>query len=279
MEKREYLIVAADLDGTLLTDDKKLTNKNKEVIEKIIEKGGYFVPATGRAIAGIPEFLKEIKGIKYIILSNGAAVFNMQTEEIIYRNQFTPEQAKEMITILRGFGTMFDFYANGAGRIEANFLENLQKYNIEPEIQKLVKKTRKPVDSLDAFLEKEQCHVEKFNMFFAEQERREEVRAELKKNPNILVTSSLANNLEINVATCNKGNALKALANYLGIEIEKTMAFGDNSNDIAMIKEAGLGVAMVNGSDEAREVADYISEYSNNESGVGLAIEKWNTLL
>lgn len=279
MERREYLIVAADLDGTLLTDEKKLTDKNKEVIESVMEKGGYFVPATGRPISGIPEFLRELKGAKYIILSNGATVFNMQTEEIIYRNQFTPEEAKQLITVLRNCDTMFDFYADGVGRIEANFLEDLDKYHIEPEIQKVVRKTRKPVESLDAYLEKNQCYVEKFNMFFASQEKREQVREELSKIPNILVTSSLANNLEINAATCNKGNALKALADYLNIDIEKTMAFGDNSNDIAMIREAGLGVAMKNGSDEARKVADYISEYSNNESGVGFAIEKWNTLL
>lgn len=279
MERQEYLIVAADLDGTLLTDEKKLTDKNKEVIECVMEKGGYFVPATGRPISGIPEFLKELKGAKYIILSNGATVFNMQTEEIIYRNQFTPDEASQLITVLRKFDTMFDFYADGVGRIEKNFLEDLDKYSIEPEIQKVVRKTRKPVESLDAYLEKEQCHVEKFNMFFASQEKREQVRKELNKIPNILVTSSLANNLEINAATCNKGNALKALADYLKIGIEKTMAFGDNSNDIAMIREAGLGVAMKNGSDEAREVADYISEYSNNESGVGFAIEKWNALL
>ncbi len=279
MERREYLIVAADLDGTLLTDEKKLTDKNKRVIENVMEKGGYFVPATGRPISGIPEFLKELKGAKYIILSNGATVFNMQTEEIIYRNQFTPEEALQLIAALRKYDTMFDFYADGVGRIEANFLEDLDKYNIEPEIQKVVRKTRRPVESLDAYLEEKQCYVEKFNMFFASQEKREQAREELSKIPNILVTSSLANNLEINAATCNKGNALKALADYLKIDIEKTMAFGDNSNDIAMIKEAGLGVAMKNGSDEARAVADYISEYSNNESGVGFAIEKWNTLL
>ncbi|MGN0464828.1 MAG: Cof-type HAD-IIB family hydrolase [Lachnospiraceae bacterium] len=279
MKKREYLIVASDLDGTLLTDDKKLTDKNKEVIERLIENGGYFVPATGRPISGIPEFLKEIRGIQYIILSNGAAVLHMQTGEVIYKNQFEPEEAKEIIKILRSFGTMFDFYADGVGRIEANFLEDLQKYNIEPEIEKIIKKTRKPVESLDEFLEKEQCHVEKFNMFFSQQEKREEARVALSKIPNILVTSSVKNNLEINAATCNKGNALKALADYLGVDIEKTMAFGDNSNDIAMIKEAGLGVAMKNGSKEARAVSDYISEYSNNESGVGIAIEKWNTLL
>lgn len=279
MKRQEYLIVAADLDGTLLTDEKKLTDKNKRVIENVMEKGGYFVPATGRPISGIPEFLKELKGAKYIILSNGATVFNMQTEEIIYRNQFTPEEALQLIAALRKYDTMFDFYADGVGRIEANFLEDLDKYNIEPEIQKVVRKTRRPVESLDAYLEENQCYVEKFNMFFASQEKREQAREELSKIPNILVTSSLANNLEINAATCNKGNALKALADYLKIDIEKTMAFGDNSNDIAMIKEAGLGVAMKNGSDEARAVADYISEYSNNESGVGFAIEKWNTLL
>ncbi len=279
MERKEYFIVAADLDGTLLTDGKELTKKNKEMIEKLIEKGGYFVPATGRTISGIPQFLKEIKGIKYIILSNGATVYNMETKEIIYRNQFTPKEAAKIIKTVRKCGTMFDFYADGVGRIEKNFLENLQDYNIAPEIQKLVRQTRKPVENLDEFLEKEQCYVEKFNMFFAKQESRAKVKEELDKISSILVTTSLANNLEINAPTCNKGNALKALANYLGIEIEKTMAFGDNSNDIAMLKEAGLGVAMKNGTDEARAAGNCITEYTNNESGVGMALEKWNALL
>lgn len=279
MERQEYLIVASDLDGTLLTDDKRLTDKNKEVLERVMEKGGYFVPATGRAVSGIPKFLRELEGAKYIILSNGATIFDMQTEEILYRNQFTPKQANELIAVLRKFDTMVDFYADGVGRIEPKFLDHLDKYKIEPEIQKVVKMTRTTVPNLEEYLKKEQCYVEKFNLFFDDLQKREKAKQELDKIPDILVTSSLSNNLEINAATCNKGNALRTLAKHLHVEMKKTMAFGDNSNDIAMIKAAGLGIAMKNGSDETRKAADYISEYSNNDSGVGLAIEKWNILL
>lgn len=279
MERKEYRIVATDLDGTLLTDDKKLTPKNKQVIEAFIEKGGYFVPATGRPISGIPEFLTDIKGVKYIILSNGAAVYDLQKKEIIYKNQFTANRAKQLIAYLRQFDTMLDFYAEGVGRMEQYYLNHLGEYDIEPEIQKVIKKTRKPVENLERFLEEHPCDVEKLNLFFADQQKRRNAFQTLEELDDVLVTSSVRNNIEINARTCNKGNALHALADYLHIPIENTMAFGDNSNDIAMLKEAGLGVAMKNGSEPAKEAGDLVSDYSNNESGVALAIEKWNTIL
>ena len=80
-------------------------------------------------------------------------------------------------------------------------------------------------------------------------------------------------NIEINAAGVNKGTGLISLGRLLGIRREEIMAFGDGDNDIAMLKEAGVGVAMANAEEAVKAAADYIT-LSNEEEGVADAIEK-----
>ena len=84
----------------------------------------------------------------------------------------------------------------------------------------------------------------------------------------------MGTNLEINAPGVNKGMGLIQLGRLLGIEREEIMACGDGNNDLMMLKEVGFGVAMANGADEVKEVADYIT-LSNEEDGVAAAIEKF----
>ena len=100
------------------------------------------------------------------------------------------------------------------------------------------------------------------------------MREVLAKEPDILVSSSLPNNLEINAAGADKGSALLRLAEHLGIRKEETMAFGDGENDISMIRLAGFGVAMENGEESVKAMADYVT-VTNNEAGVAAAIRKF----
>ena len=72
-----------------------------------------------------------------------------------------------------------------------------------------------------------------------------------------------------------KGSALKSLASYLNVKMDETMAIGDAGNDISMIKAAGIGVAMKNAFPEVLEIADYITENDNNNSGVAEALNKF----
>lgn len=72
----DFLLAAADMDGTLLNSERKITKRTQETIKKVIDRGVYFVPATGRAVNALPEELKAIEGIRYGIFSNGATVYD-----------------------------------------------------------------------------------------------------------------------------------------------------------------------------------------------------------
>ena len=115
--------------------------------------------------------------------------------------------------------------------------------------------------------------MEKINLFFPDMEERDRLRAELEKRGDVLITSSIPNNLEINAFGATKGEAILRLASHLGISEKQTMAIGDGENDFSMIQKAGIGVAMKNGSKELRGAADYITD-TNDEDGVASAINR-----
>ena len=94
------------------------------------------------------------------------------------------------------------------------------------------------------------------------------------KFPEIKVTASTWNNIELNIRTAHKGNALKRFAEYLGYTLEDCMAFGDGMNDFTMVEAAGLGIAMANAEPEVKRVAKYVT-LSNDENGVAKGIDKW----
>jgi len=92
--------------------------------------------------------------------------------------------------------------------------------------------------------------------------------------PQLVAVSGVPTNLEITMATADKGNGMIKLGEYLGITREEIMTCGDSENDMAMIVAAGFGVAMANGTDEVKEAANYITS-SNEEDGVAEVIEKF----
>ena len=88
-----------------------------------------------------------------------------------------------------------------------------------------------------------------------------------------MMTTSIPTNIEINSMGANKGAALRGLCAYLGIDPADTAAFGDGSNDIPMLREAGVGVAMANAEPEVKAAADVVTD-SNNDAGVAKMIRK-----
>ena len=272
VEKRDIRLIGLDLDGTTLTTDKKLTPHTKEVLEACIRQGIEVLPATGRVWSGIPEELMKMEGVHYVISSNGAAVVELATGEAVYTNGIAWDRALEVFDILERYDTFYDAYAEGNGWCEARFYENLNDYGIEPLIQRLVKSSRTCIEDLREWVKEHKSPIEKINMFFRDEEKRQQAFRELSGIPDLAVTCSLTNNLEINHCTCNKGDALLNLGKILGISMEQIMACGDGNNDLEMVRNAGVGVAMENGEDSVKEAADYVT-VTNDEEGVARAIE------
>lgn len=266
-------VVGFDLDGTLLKDDKTISERTRATLIRAMENGIYVLPATGRTWSSIPEQVKNIPGIQYGVCSNGAAVVDLETGEELYSCTIPIEEGIRLIEILESYHTMYDCYIGGRGYTEKRFYNNLDAYKVEPKIQEMMKATRNPVDNLLEEIIRLDQPIEKFNMFFTDLTERERAFKELSELPFVKVTSSLTNNLELNAVECNKGRAILEFASQKGFRESQVMCCGDGSNDYEMVRMCGVGVAMMNGEERVKEVADYIT-YTNEEDGVARAIER-----
>ena len=269
-------LIATDLDGTFVNDQKQLLDENVQACSECAEKGILIVPATGRTIVGIPEEIRNIPGVHYAITVNGASVVDLETGEVLSSCLLRAETAIRIMELARDSedDIMYDAYVDGIGYTRQEFWDNLSHYVPDKGVHELVRKTRKPVPDNIEYIRRNCETVDKINLFFVDEKARVRMREVLAKESDILVSSSLSNNLEINAAGADKGRALLRLAETLGIRREETMAFGDGENDISMIRLAGIGVAMENAEESVKAAADYIT-VTNNEAGVAAALRKY----
>lgn len=270
----EIKLVAMDLDNTLLNSNKQISDHTKEVLKAAIAKGVYIVPATGRIFKAIPDFLKNLEGVRYALCCNGATVYDKNKDKIIYTNHLSKEITYQLLDVMDKYHCTQDIYHNGQGYMEGRFLNHLEDYHVEEHIYKLVHETRLEVDNLRMFIEKNPDGIEKIQCFFADMEERASCIKELENLDIASVASALTNNVEVNQFGCNKGDGLTHLAEYLNISLNEVMACGDASNDTKMIEAAGIGVVMENGNDDLKGIADFVTK-TNNEDGVAYAIEKY----
>lgn len=266
-------LVAMDLDNTLLDSDKQISKHTEEVLKEAIRQGVYIVPATGRIFKAIPEFLRNIPGVRYALCCNGATVYDQKEDKIIYTNHLSKETVFSLFDILEKHHCTHDIYQNGQGYMERRYYDHLSEYGVSGHAFKLVRDTRLPVEDLRKHIEEHPLGIEKINIFFDDLEEREVARQELIEKNIASVSSSLWNNIELNQFGCDKGDGLSHLAEQIGLSMDEVMACGDAGNDTMMIKAAGIGVVMENGQPDLKEIADFVTK-TNDEDGVAYAIEK-----
>lgn len=270
---KEIKLIALDLDGTLLDNQKRLSYKNECALRACIQKGIHIVPCTGRIWNGIPEALLNMPGVRYVITVNGAVIFDQVSRQVLDERKLALPLALDIIHMAKQFETMYDVYVDGRGLAEEKFMHQLDRYGIEPPVRQMIRATRDVVPDLMEAVKKLGRPVEKVNCYFGDMEERKRARKALLARKDIVVSSSLSNNLEINAPEATKGAGMLRLAGMLGINPEETMGIGDGENDITMMQKAGIGVAMGNAGERVKQEADYIT-LTNDEDGVADAIGK-----
>lgn len=272
MKKNKIKIIGLDLDGTLLTDKKEILPYTRKILEEAIRQGIIVLPATGRPVTGIPEELLNYPGIRYAITSNGARVIDLLEGKVLIERLLPIEKAKKALETLQKYDTLQEVYFDGQGYAEK--LDEIERYHHNPHMCGYILSTRKHVPDVMELAKERNQDMDKVQALFANDDEQKAAWKELETQEGIVLVSSLGYNIEINAAGVNKGSALIELGKILGIQREEIMACGDGDNDIDMVKEAGLGVAMDNAEDRVKAVADYITE-SNDEEGVAKAIERF----
>ena len=275
---KDIKIIALDLDGTLLDSQKRLSERNRKALEKAAANGALVVPTTGRFFGLMPEEIRALPFVRYAITINGAQVYDRETDAAIVREEIPIDRAIAVLELLDRYDVIYDCYRQNWGWMTASLQAKAEGYATDAHYLKMVRDFRKPVPELKAYLREtaEAGGVQKIMLFSPLEDRELRINAAIRADlaerfPEIKVTSSCWNNLELNLDSANKGQSLRRFAEHLGLTLQNCISFGDGLNDLSMIEAAGVGVAMANAVPEIKAAAQYVTS-SNDEDGVAAAL-------
>lgn len=267
-------LICIDMDGTLLKDKKTVSEENLNSIKLAIKKGVKVVITTGRIYDCAKMYSEKIGLDTPIIASNGA--FIGYKDKVIYNNPLKKEDILKFLEVTKKHGLKAYLTANFGIISEEELAEDhvykiLNKMLKDEEKVKLIvsDNIKEEIEKFDGEILKGVCADKnnKVNLIKA----REELES---LNTNMEIVSSWNDNFEVMRNGSTKGDAVRYLANYFGIDKEEVMCIGDSENDLSMIKYAGIGVAMGNASEDIKSVADYVTDTNVND-GVAKAINKF----
>ncbi len=257
-------LVVTDIDGTIHDPDSGINNNVKECLRNLINNGIHVAIATGRTY-GSAKYIADEIGIKCPLICYQGGLVNTYDGEIIDAKYLNPEIAREIIIDCRKRGIHLNVYVEDKLYVE-NDDEYIKDYIGDKGIDYFL------VESFD------ELDFSKLNKMLAISYDCEFVNSLIeeyrKKYPQIYVVRSYKYFCEIANKEATKGNAIKILADKYGISVGEVLAIGDQNNDIEMVETAGVGVAMGNGTEEIKQIADYITDSVKND-GFIKAIDKF----
>lgn len=287
-----YKLIAIDIDGTLLNSNGEVTDRNKQAIQRVLEKNIDVILASGRMPKAILPIANEINSNKYLISGNGASIYDIQKDKIIYNNYMNKRKVLEIIDICEKNSMFYNIYTNDSvltKSLNYNILfyhnENKKRAEDKKININIINDMYSYINNYNGedFLKITICDSDKmiFNRIIN--------RLKNLRDIDILEIEHMSKKIikhgteeieisyfytEITNQNVNKWSAIEELIKILKITKEEVIAIGDNINDKQMIENAGMGIVTGNSSPAMKQIADYIVS-TNDESGVAEAIEKY----
>ena len=270
----KYKILATDLDGTLLNSEAQIDGKNKKAIERVLELGVLFVPATGRTYGEIPEYVASNPAVRYIIHSNGGVVLDTKTGKKI-SFCIRKSDARRLFDTLLKYDVHLTVRYNGVCYADPTALEQGadEYYNIEKNHINVIRQYATfPNDFRTLIYEFDE--VEVVSAYFHSDTERKAFKNEIESSGRIRAVVVGGVGLEIFDMSAGKGAALSALCDELGIDVGDSIGVGDSGNDISMIKTAGVGLAVENAVEDLKSAANAVI-CSNNDGVIAYILENF----
>lgn len=264
-----YKLIAIDMDGTLLNDRHEVPEDVKYTLSEAKKQGIKIVLCSGRPIGGIQSYIKALNLNQegdFAIAYNGALVQDTHTNEVVAELSLGHADLVKLYELSMELKTPMHFF-DTKGVYTPN--ADISDYTVLEAYLSEIPLGYRQVSDIPTNIS-----IPKI-MFVNHPDKLNRTIEELPKslNKQYTIVQSAPYFLEFVHPSASKGNAVKMLAEQLGIKQEETMTIGDNGNDLSMIRYAGCGVAMGNAIPEVKAAADFQTR-SNNESGVAYAIKK-----
>ncbi len=248
-------LILTDMDATLLTDDKRISEKNLKAIEYFIENGGFFSIASGRAVEAAREFFPPLKINAPAVLYNGAMIYDFANEKIIYESFIEEERKAAIKSFYEDYPDAgIEIYSEGRAYIYRSCFEtarfekrkNGEIFEMSDEVWSKPW-TKVLIIGTEEYLDRiEPIYRGRYDKGYS-----------ARSGPHFL---------DIVAGGASKGTGAERLASALGIEKDNVYAVGDNMNDISMIEWAGFGCAVGNAADKIKENADIVLPDNNHDA-------------
>lgn len=270
-EKLDVQLIALDLDDTLLTTTLSITPETVSALRRSAAVGIYIVLCSGRTENAILPYIRKLSlaGMqqgRYLIAMNGSSIFDLHKRVQVYTRTVPPEILSEIYDkcIARGLpaqvyspDTIYASADNRWTRLDAKLCS--LELSVVPDFRNFLQKGHPKM-----VIPGEPAELAEFQSYLKK-----------KFGDRAVIFISKPYFLEIMPAGAGKGEALEWLASHLEIPMEKTMAFGDSMNDESMIRKAGFSVAMCNGCEYIKRIADFVTRKSNESDGIADFLENF----
>ena len=274
-------LVASDIDGTIVYDDNKISPKNIEAIEELNKSNIIFVICTGKTYLLMKDLCKKIKA-DYGIFGNGTQIIDFKTGKEIERKVLSEKEIEKCIEITRKNNLHIHVYTDKGIVAEESLkymaYRNYMLYKEEIEFD--------VVKDLGKFIKEKNLSVLK--LVISGEKNLNDIKQEISKDGDLTVTRIGKYNeykdktideeyeyLDVIPKNTTKYTSLKQLCEYLNIQKEEVMAIGDNINDIGMIENAKVGVAIGDSYEEVIKKASYVTKKSAKDGGFAEAVYKF----
>lgn len=263
-----YKLLAVDMDGTLLREDKTISKMTIKAVEEARKKGVRVVLSSGRLLSGIIDYLKKLNLFRedeYAVAMNGGSIQEVMSQNYLYKKLLTSNDIDRIITLGRKLNADVELVTPNCFFVDK--YKDFFKFDAE------INNADLKVINLDNIL----SNIEVYKVMFVNDKEFIDkiiplIPDDFRKDYTVI--RSGANFLEFINKDANKGNAVAHIAEILKIDPQEVICIGDAENDTHMIKYAGLGVAMGNAYPSVKEAADYVTK-TNEEDGVAYVINKF----
>ena len=274
----KYKLIALDMDGTLLSTDKKITAATAAAIKKAVAAGKYVVISSGRSLDELKDYKEELKDFSHFVVSSGAMVYDNQKKEVLHMDTFTPACAKEIFDIAATEDIMLYCSKNGHCYIPQDKFDHLEEYGMG-QYRQLYLNVSTFVPSIPGYFESGTAadatmdDLQKIIYFCVSKNRRERLNSRLDHDAYAVAYTEEVN-IEITPKGSTKATGLLHLCDRLGISMNEVIAVGDSGNDTEMLLYAGFAVAMGNSTEDIKEICEVVVA-DNDHDGVAEAIERY----
>ncbi len=271
-------LLFTDLDGTLLTDDKRILDADMAAIDAMLSRGHKLVLCTGRPLTSAKQLAQKYGFDKpgfFLVSFNGGLIYDYATEKAILTRYIPVDEVKFIMDAAHRYGMHAHTYS-GDLVVSEYETEQLKTYcRLMKMDYVVVKDIREYYGEFINVVVKPPIKVNIITPF--DHSSLVDFRAEMRKTTagKLFDVFSKPEMLEFSHMQSNKGDAVRFMAEYYKVPLEDTIAVGDEENDCPMIEAAGVGVAVANASPVAKDIADYVTANDNNHSAIAEVIEKF----